>query len=61
MNKETLIVKDVVTYGFLKASNRKSYFMHPTFTYRGNHENFIVGLFGETTIRVNDKISNSKP
>jgi hypothetical protein len=53
LGKENLIVKDEVSYSFIKSSDKKSYFKHPTFTYRGNHENFVVGLFGEATLTVN--------
>lgn len=55
LERENLIVKDVEEHSFIKSSDRKSYFKHPTFTYRGNHENFVVGLFGEATLQVNGK------
>lgn len=50
-----MIVTEKVSYSFINPSDRESYFKHPTFTYRGNHENFIVGLLGETTLTINSK------
>jgi len=50
MSKTNLIVTDVVTDSFIKSTDRDSYFKHSTYTYRGLHENFVVGLFGYVTL-----------
>jgi len=50
-----MIVAEKVDFSFLNADDRSSYFKHPTFSYRGNHENFIVGLLGEAKVTIKGK------
>lgn len=47
-----MIVNEEVQYNFIESDDKLSYFKHPTFTYRGNHENFLIGLFGDADIDV---------
>lgn len=55
LDKSGMVVQKDAPFSFINQEDRSSYFRHPTFTYRGNHENFIVGLLGEMTLTLNSK------
>lgn len=38
------------------AEDLKQYYMHPTYTYHGLHENFILGQLGTLTIGDESKV-----